>query len=320
MLNQVTRDNGLLFIEREKTPSGNYVVKNYEDLIKAIQFLMTQEWNDYPNGRVLDLIKKFGPYGQPALDRGELEWLGEYITNLNQKYQLYYSILKTEIHEENDQALNILIPAKIDQFSELMEFNRNLNTIFNSLKILNEIEFVSFDNGTDWYVLATKSVTAYYILMSCLGTAQSILDLRKTYYEGAIAKHQYEALKKEVPDIKLSEEELYQKTIDNYASKKIAENFPPELLQELKNRGNEQELLSGIRIAIERLTYILEQGSQIQPADSHPKFLSTDNGNISIDFEIYNTLPKEQNEEAAPALLQDGQNTFESADKSESSN
>ncbi len=306
LLRKVTKENGSLYVKSERTPDRDIKVLNYEEIIKAIELLNDQEWNSVSIDRIRDIIKKYGLEGTPVLAQHEYEWMNEYIARVNEKYPLYFSMLSAEMYEEDEYGLSILIPAKVDFFSDLMSFNKDLTIIFDSLKITNDIKFISFDKGTDWYVIATRSASAYYLFMTCLGTAQGLLDLKKTYYESEIAKHQYETIKMIQPNLDLTEEQLYQQTLDRVIENKVKEGFSKEILQGFSKRGTEEELLAGIRKAIGKLASILEQGSQIQPSANHPKFLTTENGNITINITEYNSIePEEEN----PPLLEEGINS-----------
>ncbi len=310
LLNRVT-NNGKIIIERE--PNSNYVfVTNYEDLIQALDYLASEEWNNLDDARIQDIIKKYGFQGsEKKLNTNEYNWLSSYVDDLNQKYPFYYSIITTQVLEEDEKALNILIPSSINSFQELINFNKNLSRFFNDLKVIEEIKFISFDKGTDWIVLAVNSITAYYLVMTCLEIAQKIVNLKKTYHEGEIAKLQHQALLKKVPNFDLTEDDFKKITIDSFTEENINKLFTPEALKQLSRYGTNEELLAGIRMGIPELIQILEKGSQIVPANNHPKFLTTESGNINIDVKTYITYKDDKNDEGEQPLLNSGKDAKE---------
>jgi hypothetical protein len=310
LLNGVTK-NGKIFINSVEEPGG-YKVKNYEDLMRALDYLGKEEWNKNDDGRIRDIIRIHGFEDDQRLNRNEFDWLKSYVTELNKTYPYYYSIISTQIHKEDEKSLSVLIPTDIQSFEELIAFNKRLAKAFDSIKITEDISFSGFDKGTDWIVLTANTITAYYLIMTCLNVAQKVVTLKKTYHEGEIAKLQHQALIKEEPDLNLTEDKFKEITIQSFTEDNIRKLFTSEALSKLQRHGTENELLTGVKKAMPELIDLLEKGMRIEPANEHPKFLTTENGNILINVNTYITYGDSNDESSKESLsLESGEDNIE---------
>jgi len=62
--------------------------------------------------------------------------LKSYVSELNRKLPLFYSILETMTKDQEEQIINIKIPeTKISSLKELSEFNNRISKVFEKFRI-----------------------------------------------------------------------------------------------------------------------------------------------------------------------------------------
>lgn len=271
-----------------------YKIKNYGKLVDVFDILYEQKWNDINIDGINPIIEEFWTdVDIIQIPTAQFNQLNSYVSQLNQKLPLYYSILETMAEDQEEQIINIKIPEKnVSSLKELSEFNNRLHKIFENFRIDGQFEFKWLDKWTSRYEILVIWVMTYRFFLACLKIAKEFLETTKIYYESKKAKLDYLAsLKKD--------EKFNEKAFKDYTDKRIEleiEDKIQETMEKLpvKNWKSDAELQTQLIIATKSLIKELWEGTEFHLSLNPPTYANESWSSLQIDYKQISALIAEE--------------------------
>jgi hypothetical protein len=280
-------DNDQIHILNEAQYGGQaQLVQNYQEIIAALDVLHDQSWNDLDYAPIEEIKEQHDVTTNPVLlSQEEFNKVNSYVSAVNQKLPVFIGLLETMVEEQDPQIINIKLPEKIKSIEDLQKFNKRLIEIFKRFNLAGEFEFKGLDKGTSWYEILITAPLLYAYFIACLKLASSVLNLKKTYYDGEIARLTYEAMKE-----KAKEEKSKEEWVEIIMEKQI-ENGIDTAINEVKERNGKtpEELKTLLVNATKELVKELGEGTEFHLSFNPPEFAKETNGALEID---YKKMPK----------------------------
>jgi hypothetical protein len=199
-IDQILTEEKTLHIDYESIYWNQaYIIHNYRLIIKVLEILSEQKRNDINQDWIQSIFNEFG-IESDSLQISAIQFneLNNYVSQLNKKIPLYYSILDTMVDQQDEQLINIKLPiVKIQQLIDLSSINKRLDSILKSFNIDWEYEFKWVDKWTTRYEVLIVWGMTYKIFVACLDIAYKILEIRKQYWESETAILDYKAALKD---------------------------------------------------------------------------------------------------------------------------
>jgi len=284
-------ENNQLFIDKEALYWNQaYKINNYWDLIVIFDLLYNQEWNDADNSVLDNLIEKYWRNASSVqIGAEEFNQLNTYVSRINSKMPIYYSILSTFADDQEEQLINIKIPSwYLSSLRDLSRFNERLDKIFTQFQMDGQFEFKWLDTGTDRYKILVVWFTTYNVFIACLSVAQKILELKKTYYESKKAKLDYQAA--------LSGQDKYtEKWFNSYKEKRIEleiKSHIEEILEKIniENWKSNLEKQNQIIIATKSLIKELWDWTEFHLSLNPPEYAQESKWSLKIDYKKISSI------------------------------
>lgn len=296
ILQEVLTEDNKISIEHEPIFGGQaQIVKNYGQLISALDILAGLSWNESDYSPI-ELIKK--EYGTEVLEaqlsQEKFSQLNSYATALNPKLPLYISILETMVDDQNEHTINIKLSGSIRNLDSLTATNTRLGKILDLYNADGQFEFKGFDKGTDWYVVFATGVLSYRFFIAGLDIAQKYFETRKSYFESENAKLDLQAA--------LDKEDVTETDIDSYKKRKMEMLIKDEVKKAIDIIGagtnNKNELTSKIIKATEKLVKELdEEGTEFHLSLNPPEYANEYMGSLVIDYSKMPVLKHRKDED-----------------------
>ena len=294
-IDRVIAENKNIQLKSEPLYGGQaQKVENYSEVIEVIEYISKLEWSDVKNLEVVEGLLSQYPKGNftEVLPQDEFNKLNSYVSRINSKLPIYYSILETMVKKQDEQIINIKLPPKINTLSDLDKFNKDLEFLFKKFNLSGEFQFKGFDRGTSWYEILITGTALYKYFIACLGVACGIVHLKKTYYESEQAKLNYLTSIQDGGKANDADQKLYSdKYIDVSLEAKIK-----EVVSEVKDRhGKEEaELINNLVMATKDLVKELGEGVEFHLSLNPPEYANEKSGRLNID---YSKMPKIESNE-----------------------
>jgi hypothetical protein len=191
------------------------------------------------------------------------------------------------VEKQEEQVINIKLPEKIKNITDLDIFNKELITLFKKFNLQGEFQFKGFDKGTSWYEILITGTALYKYFLACLAVAYSIVLLKKTYFESEQAKLNYLTC---LDSGKKPNEVDQKKYSEKYIEVSLEEQIK-KIISEVKERNGkeEPELLSNLVLATKDLVKQLGDGVEFHLSLNPPEYADEKSGYLSID---YSKMPK----------------------------
>ncbi len=300
ILEQVLNDENKIFIDQEPMYGGQaHSVKNYIEIIKALDLLSLQSWNRYDNAPVENIKTKYKQENNPVIiEQADFNILNQYVSQVNNLVHLFFGIIEDLSDEQEEQVINVKLPeGEVGSLVDLAKLNNRLDKIFKEINIDGEFEFKDFDKGTSWYILITSGVLTYKFFISCLKIAQEFFKAKQEYYKSEEAKLFYKATLKD--EDKINEEE-FKKYIEKMLDLKVKERVDKTIedIQE-KNGQTKGELQTKLIMATKNLIKELGEGVEFHLSLNPPVYAEETNQGIKIDYvkirelKVENKKPKQ---------------------------
>ncbi len=269
-------------------------VNNFVEITDALQVLSNQKWNDSDISQVLAIIDRHLPIQNPLiLTSEEFVQINTYLSLLNPKLPLFYSMLESLSEVQNELTINIKLPEGINSFAKLNETNKNLDDVLKLFNVDGKFEFKGFDIGTEWYETIATGIFSYSYLLACLNIVHKVFEIRTEYFKSESARIAYEASVKQQETteqgFKLYEEEYVSIFINKEINKAIDEIG--------KNGQTKQELQSHLVNGTNKLIQQLEAGVEFHLSLNPPSFAEENKESILINYKkIREIIPKKSEE------------------------
>ena len=287
IVERVLNDKNIMKIKSTQQFGGQAVrVDNYSDVIKAIEVLYDQVWNNTSFDNVKQIIENHGSAAQSELlTAQEYNYLNQYISNLNTKLPLFYGILVTMVKPQDERIINIKLPDIANQTLEnLSKTNSELNTLLNTINVEGGYEFKGFDIGTSWYEILIYGYTTYKFLVLAIDLAQRYFGMQEQLYKSRLAKLQYEAAKKEAPT---------NAQLKEYADTLVELQIGQEVEESISNMDkklNTQENITRVTKTVKLLIKQMSKGTEFHLSLNPPKGIDETDGRITINYEEIRNL------------------------------
>lgn len=261
-----------------------YRVKNFKNLIDALEILSEQSWNDADYDLIKSLFRK--PKSSIVqLDSNEYNQLSSYISSLNRNTSLYFSILETMTEEQDPQIINIKIPEEsVVSLKDLSSFNNRLEKILKQFAIDGQFEFKWLDKWTSWYEILIIGVFTYRAFIACLKVAQEYLKTKQEYYATKRAELDYKASL-------VKGDEFTKEGLKTYTEKRLELELEEKTrlaLHEIKIKENWKsplELQNQLIKATTELVKELWNGTEFHLSLNPPEYAEEVAWSIRIDYE-----------------------------------
>jgi hypothetical protein len=280
-----------------------YKIEDYSGLMNVLNMIYEQDWTSFINKTYLDNFKDLydnadGDIQNGVLTSTQYSNLSNYISQVNSRLPIYWSILDTMVEEQDEFIINIkLSEGQINSLEELNKFNKELSAVFKNIikhhGFGGDVKFVGFDTGTSWYkMLIVGAPIVYGGFMGCLDIAEKLITIRKEWYESESIKLSFE--------MQLEQKERSKKEFDRHIDKMLnakKEEHISDLFNKLNIQldGNEQG--NSISIGIDKIIELIEKGNEIHPSLNLPEYIEiADRVNYKIDYEKIKLITIKKND------------------------
>lgn len=307
-LAKVTNDQKQIVIQEEQLYGGQaYIVKNYNELISAFEILAKFSWNDANYEEINNIIQEHGAESQlTQLPQAQFNQLSAYVSSLNQKFPLYFSILETMVETQDEQVINLKLPDSIDSLKDLTNLNGKLESLFKKFVIDGEFKFEGFDKGTNWYEICITGIATYPVVIACLKVAQQYCKMKKEYYDSEKAKLDYQA------SLKDTDNNFTKADLKEYVNRRLHLELMKEISNIVKkvderNGHSEKELESKLVIATKNLVEVMGDGVEFHLSLNPPQYAKEEDGRLIIDYKKMSSLKskKEKSINQIPETLEE---------------
>jgi len=279
-----------------------YIIHNYSELIKALVLLSEQSWNDHDFSIIQRIIDEYGTEEDIVeIKAQEFNELNAYISSINWKFTLYYSILESMIENQDEHVINVKIPEEhLSSLKDLTAFNNRLDKILLKFNVDWQFEFKWVDVWSSWYVLAVLWVWSYRVFLACLKIAQEFFKTKEWYYKSKKAELDYKAWLSNVDEYN---KEWLTSYIDKRLSLEIDEKITNALqILKLKTSKTEAEQKNQIIMATKELIKELWHWTEFHLSLNPPAYVSeNDSGSLTINYKKISALIEQ---EQAPKKLE----------------
>lgn len=306
IIEKVLDEDGKMTIQHEPIYGGQaHSVNNFADIMFAIDIVYDKEWNELDYAPIKIIRDKYDYVKKAQIEVAEFNQLNSYITSLNAKLLLYFSILETMTEDQEENIINIKLPNNsVGSLEDLAELNKRLNKILKEFNVDGEAEFRGFDKGTDWYMVYFAGILSYQSFIACLKIAQEYYKTKKEYYGSKKAESDYRASLKKVDDF--SKEEL-----KNYTERRLElliEEKVSEAINTIdgKNGKTKPEINTQLVIATKDLVKELGTGVEFHLSLNPPAYAEETAEGLRIDYKKIEEL---KTRESKPKQIKGAEDT-----------
>ena len=211
IVNEVIDEANHLFIDHEPIFNGQaQLIKNFAEIMEALEVLSKQKWNDIDYSAIEDIRKEYNTKQNSAtLTEEKFNKLNSYVSSINNKMPIFIGILDTMVEKQDTYSINLKLPSNINSLEDLKELSKRLDKLFKQFQVDGEFSFVGFDKGSEWLIFLVGGVLSHTFFIDCLKVAQEIFKTKTEYYKSKTAKMDYQASLKNVDDFSEEGLELY---------------------------------------------------------------------------------------------------------------
>ena len=285
IVREVVGETTSLVIDQEPIYSGQaYQVRNYRNLIRVLDVLEGQKWNSLEYSGI-ESIKAGHSSGsaEVVLSADEFNTLNAYVASLNEKLPVFLGILDTMVTTQDEQAINIKLPAVVGGLEQLGELTIELAGTLKMVKIDGDVQFRGFDSGTDWYTIEVTGILTYQALLGCIKLAKECLKLRTEYHKSEKAKFEHKVAERTFNQ--QGEKAKLEDYIDNYIDQTLEDGIET-ILKELngKNGFTKNEVQTRLVRATTSLIKEMGDGVEFHLSLNPPSFVREEDGSLIIDY------------------------------------
>lgn len=302
-LEPIMDDNLLIKINHEGIYNNQaYIIKNYSKLMRWLKLLAGQSWNESNFDAIQEIIDEYGSDSITAeIKATEFENLNAYISSVNWKIALYYSILESMTEDQDQYIINVKIPEEqLSSLKDLSSFNNRLDKILSKFNVDWQFEFKWLDTWSSRYILMVLWIWSYRAFLACLKIAQEFFKAKESYYKSKKAELDYKAWLANVDDYTKEWLTWY---IEKRLSLEIDEKITEALaILKLKDWRTKPEQKNQIIMATKELIKELGNWTEFHLSLNPPSYVSeTDSGSLVINYKKISTIIEQ---EQAPKKLE----------------
>lgn len=294
VIEKTLNEDGKIIIQHEPIYGGQaHSVDNFADIMFVIDIVYDQVWNELDYAPIKVIRDKYNYIPKAKLEVAEFNQLNSYISSLNVKLILYYSILETMTEDQEEKIINIKLPDdSVGSLDDLAQLNTRLGKIFKELNIDGLAEFKGFDKGTDWYVVGFVGILSYQSFIACLKIAQEYFKTKKEYYGSKEAEIDYKASLKKPDDFSEKELKSYtEKRLELLVEEKV--NDAVDVIKE-SNGKTKPEMSTHLVIATKNLVKELGNDVEFHLSLNPPAYAKETAEGLIIDYKKIKELKAEE--------------------------
>lgn len=291
----IDRDNYQIVLEQKSLYGDRaYIVKNYFLIIDALKSIKDFDWAEQDFNLIQEIIDiKSNVDMSVELTQDEFNKMNTYISTIDQKLPIFYSILNSVVTDQDKMVVNIKLPQSINKITKLSELNKRLEKVLKLYNVDGQFDFQEFDKGTNWYVVLATGQLSYWMLIGGLNIANKFFNTKKTYYDAKESKFNSKEAELDYRAA-TNKKKITQKELKEYIDRKLklqVEQDVSELSDKVDDTNNKIENLSKILKATKLLIEELEKGEfEFHLSLNPPEDIVSESGGIlTVD---YNNLPK----------------------------
>ena len=305
IIKKCLNDNNQLFVDHEAIYWNQvYKIKNYGNLIAAFDVLYDQKRNNIDPSGINNIVTEFGSDVEVAqISIVQFNQFTSYISALNAKIPLYYSILETMVQDQDEKVINIKLPdSKIQSLNDLTEFNKRLSKILDMFNLDGQFDFVWVDKWSRWYEVLAVGTMSFNAFIWSLNIAQEVFHTRQAYYESQEAKIEYKAALSSLDTSQKYSEEWLNKYIEAKIDKEIEFKIE-QMLNDIQIEGTktEPEIINKTIMATKELIKELWEWTEFHLSLNPPSYAEEIWWSLEINYKKLSALIQEEN---APKKLE----------------
>ncbi|MFA5777236.1 MAG: hypothetical protein WC906_02250 [Parcubacteria group bacterium] len=285
-IDRVISDDKKLTIKNEDLYGGQaQKVLNYREIIDALEAVSMMDWNDIQKNEISEQL--FDKYPKDSLSlvlpAEDFNKLNSFVSRVNEKMPIFYSLLSTIIVSQKEQVINIKLPKKIETLEDLSDFNNQISSLFKKFQIDGQFEFKKFDRGTNWYEMYIVGMYTYPYFIACLKIAQEYFKTKAEYFKSMEAKISYETAKLSLEKGKTLEFDDFENRWLKEFIKKEIKTLVEEKIKETNGESNES-LQTKLVIATTELIKELGEGTEFHLSLNPPQYTTEQAGQLDINY------------------------------------
>jgi hypothetical protein len=287
-LDQVTGENHLIEIKHEPQFGGQaQEVSGFINLNEVLQILSQYVWSEIDPQSLEDDFEATPKTDVVTLTQEVFTRYNTYVTSVNTKLPIFYSVIESIVDEQDEQTINIKLPKKIKSITDLSSANTRLSKILTLYNVDGDFEFRGFDKGSEWYVITAIGTVSHLFLTSGLSIAKKYFDTKQSYYKSETAKQHYKAATEKDT---VTDEEL-----EEYCARRMKGLIKSEVETALQEIGHGTWDKNELQVQIIKATTLLiaeleDEGTEFHLSLNPPDYASEGQSGLVID---YKKIPKQ---------------------------
>lgn len=266
------------------------------ELFTMLKFLSEQSWNKLDFTSVQEVIDKYGALSakQITVDQGEYDQVNAYVNQLNQQIPVFLGIVDALTKDQTPRDVNIKLSEQINTPKKLNELTKQITELEKFANIDGKgLNFVGFDKGSEWIVIASSTSVGYGFIMACLKLAQEILKTQEQFFKTEEAKLSYKALLGNSDKFSNSGFKSYQEKYKEAQLRAGAEKIREQLGS--VNGTPESEMEQKAAKTTGTLINIIGNGNEVHLSLNPPKEITESaDGLVNVDYSYLAALSKSE--------------------------
>lgn len=215
---------------------------------------------------------------------------------LNPELPVIAKTVKSFSPKQEEQIINIKLPAEISTFKELHEYNKSIEAVFKKFGITSGAKIKGFDVGTEWYQVLIESSPLFKYFVGAAGIAWFAIKTRKMWYES-------EQTRLTVLSMKDKDKKVDDKSYVDSLINKLINEEATKLVEQLGTPDNREvpETISMVEGGVKAIVEEIDNGSEFHLSLNPPEYLAeSKDGRL---FKInYSQIPKIEKLEKAKEI------------------
>ena len=281
ILDRVISDNATIIPKHEAQYGGQAQrIDSYADIISALEVISGYDWSGFEKGTLSAFQEVHPKVKSTVLPQDEFNKLNNMVSAANQNLPIFYSILKTMVEPQDEQAINIKLPLEIRSLEDLTKENKKIQDVLKIYKEDGQYDFKQIDRGTEWYVVVTAGVLSYKFLIAGLDIAQKYFETRKAHSESKTAELDYRAA--------VEKDDVTKQEINDFTDRKLKLLIEDEVREAIEKIGigtnDKNELNVKLVKATTALIKELDEGIEFHLSLNPPAYADEVGGHVTIDY------------------------------------
>ena len=279
-------------------------VNNYADIIRVLEILKDQEWNEQDYTNIKSIIQTHGVESESeVLGSGEFNNLTAYVGALNTYVSIYYHIISSSVEEDDKYQINIKLPDTVDSLKDLSSTNSSVEGLMKIYKFFGLCyTFKGIEKGSIFYaILVSGAIEAYPLILMSLHVSQEVFKTRREFFDSESARINFEMLK--------AKQDKY--TFEDYKKEYEKQEIDQKVKDELSkvdektlNGRTHAEAHTNLVKAVTELVKQMDGGTEFHLSLNPPEYAKESQGRLEINYKKIKEQNAEQIDEKNPAQIE----------------